>query len=326
MLDIWYEFFPNASVLHLPKFKSDHCPVLVNMDAIVRSDNCKRPLRFFAPWVLCKDFQEFVKVNWSVSQDWNESVSVFKQKASSWNRELFGDRRIEGVNNKIASLRTTERLEKIRCDLWCELETILSQQELMWRQYSRMQWYVHGDRNSWYFHSVAKGRCRRNRIEALKLESGAWSYDSAEIRNMGSKFIENLYTEEVTEMEINGIQTEAHYASCSGSEPVKFLRGGSNTRRKIHLVLWDIVCCGKDGGGLGLRQAYLQNKAFMVKLGWSFINRPDLLWVKILREKYKCGSDVIPKVLKRTSESSMWDSGREFVQVGNKSKMVWHGI
>ncbi|KAI9085719.1 hypothetical protein K1719_032325 [Acacia pycnantha] len=157
MLDIWYEFFPNASVLHLPKFKSDHCPVLLNMDAIVRSDNCNRPFRFFTPWVLRKDFQEFVKANSSVSQDWNESVSVFKQKATSWNREVFGDRRIEGVNNKIASLGTTERLEKIRCDLWCELETISSQEELMWRQYSRMQWYVHGDRNSWYLHSVANG-------------------------------------------------------------------------------------------------------------------------------------------------------------------------
>ena len=31
----------------------------------------------------------------------------------------------------------------------------------------------------------------------------------------------------------------------------------------------------------------------MMKLGWTLINRRDALWVKLLREEYRCGDDII---------------------------------
>ena len=55
------------------------------------------------------------------------------------------------------------------------------------------------------------------------------------------------------------------------------------------MVSWDKVCMRKEVGGLGLRKAKLQNNAFMIKLGWSLINRKDALWVQLMREKYGCG-------------------------------------
>jgi len=57
----------------------------------------------------------------------------------------------------------------------------------MWVYNSRCNWYKHGDRNTRYFHSLASARRKRNRIEAIKLDNGEWSYDAKEIMEMGTK-------------------------------------------------------------------------------------------------------------------------------------------
>jgi len=45
----WFTKYHNATVTHLPKFKYDHCPVLVNTNSHVFSEKKRRPFRFFAP-------------------------------------------------------------------------------------------------------------------------------------------------------------------------------------------------------------------------------------------------------------------------------------
>ena len=85
-----------------------------------------------------------------------------------------------------------------------------------------------------------------------------------------------------------------------------FIWGSNSARRKPHLVSWNSVCARKEDGGLGLRKARHQNQAFMMKLGWGMINKRDSIWVRFLREKYKAGNDIIPKVQKRNLESNTW--------------------
>lgn len=74
----------------------------------------------------------------------------------------------------------------------------------------------------------------------------------------------------------------------------------------MHLVAWEDVCRQKEEGGLGLRSSRLQNKAFMMKLGWGMANKHDALWVKFLREKYRRGTDIMPKVERRKEGSQVW--------------------
>ena len=61
-------------------------------------------------------------------------------------------------------------------------------------------------------------------------------------------------------------------------------------------MAWDSVCKPKSKGGLGLRKMKVQNKAYMMKLGWKLMNRRDDLWVKVIRSKYKCGNDLVPVI------------------------------
>ncbi|XP_028804443.1 uncharacterized protein LOC114759436 [Neltuma alba] len=164
-----------------------------------------RPFRFLAPWVMHEQFSPFVRTTWPQQGDWAENIPKFTKELVRWNRNVFGNinkrkeqvhRRLEDLNRKTTYTGSTIRLEQIRRELWVQLEEVLAQEEVMWLQKSRCNWYQHGDRNTRYFHSVANSRRRRNRIEALKLDSREWSYDSKVIMEMGTKFFESLYFEE----------------------------------------------------------------------------------------------------------------------------------
>ena len=61
-------------------------------------------------------------------------------------------------------------------------------------------------------------------------------------------------------------------------------------------MAWDKVCTPKSNGGLGVRHAFHQNKALMMKVGWGLVNNKDALWARVIRSKYKCGEDLLPNI------------------------------
>ena len=85
-----------------------------------------------------------------------------------------------------------------------------------------------------------------------------------------------------------------------------FLWGETEGIRKLHLVAWDKICQEKKIGGLGLRHARNVNLSFMSKLGWGLIHKRDELWVQVLRSRYNCGADLIPRVQLKRNCSNIW--------------------
>ena len=116
------------------------------------------------------------------------------------NRGIWKHRK-EDVLNQIASLETIqeqrtlnvgERLHKAK--LFNEFAEISRNEEIAWRQRSRVQWLKQGDKNTKYFQLMATSHKRFNTIDKLEVE-GVIISESEEIMNEVVSFYQKLYKE-----------------------------------------------------------------------------------------------------------------------------------
>lgn len=66
----------------------------------------------------------------------------------------------------------------------------------------------------------------------------------------------------------------------------KMCLGEFDSKRKVHLVSWEMLCKPKKEGGLGLGRAEGMNMALLAKLGWRMLTQTGALWARRLGEKY----------------------------------------
>ena len=102
----------------------------------------------------------------------------------------------------------------------------------------------------------------------------------------------------------------------------QFIWGASNVKRKVHLINWNKICSPKEEGGLGFRKAKEVNMACMMKLAWGIVSKPNSLWVRVLRNKYRCDDNIIPEVKRRDKMSNAW---RGIFQIWPhfKQNLIW---
>ncbi|KAG2707779.1 hypothetical protein I3760_05G162800 [Carya illinoinensis] len=62
--------------------------------------------------------------------------------------------------------------------------------------------------------------------------------------------------------------------------------GGVGDEFKFHLVKWKQVCRSISGGGLGVRNLRVFNRALLGKWLWGFAREPDSLWKLVIEKKY----------------------------------------
>ncbi|KAL4385985.1 hypothetical protein GQ457_09G013820 [Hibiscus cannabinus] len=98
------------------------------------------------------------------------------------------------------SLRPLERRNSnfhinLEHELQLELENLLDQEELIWRQKSRIDWISQGDRNTSYLHRKAKQRKIRNCIVSLQLPDGSWCDDEQILRTQAASFFRSLFSD-----------------------------------------------------------------------------------------------------------------------------------
>jgi len=65
----------------------------------------------------------------------------------------------------------------------------------------------------------------------------------------------------------------------------KFFWQGGGTKRKYHLVKWEIICKSKKKGGLGIKDLRKMNISLLYKWWWK-LEKEDGLWQKIIKFKY----------------------------------------
>ncbi|XP_050238477.2 uncharacterized protein LOC126687968 [Mercurialis annua] len=65
-----------------------------------------------------------------------------------------------------------------------------------------------------------------------------------------------------------------------------FVWGNHNGSHKPSLVNWEVMCSPCSNGGGGIQKLKNQNKAFLMKIGFNVIAKPELFWVQVVRNKY----------------------------------------
>lgn len=69
----------------------------------------------------------------------------------------------------------------------------------------------------------------------------------------------------------------------------KFLWGGSDLKRKIHLIAWPKITHKKACGGLGIKSIRDMNEALLMKWWWRYGTEKESLWRKVIKSKNKMG-------------------------------------
>lgn len=95
----------------------------------------------------------------------------------------------------------------------------------------------------------------------------------------------------------------------------RFIWGGNEDTRKIHLISWETLQRPKQQGGLGLRSARQANSAFLTKLGWRLLTEPNALWSRVLRSRYCKGRCDVDMFQPKNGMSNVWSGITENARV-----------
>ena len=165
----WKALFAEANV-HLARANSDHCPLLLNLNSSLGERN-NRPFRFQPFWLSHNEFPVLVREAWSGQDPYLlDAISVFTSKALRWNKDVFGNvftrkkiimARLLGVQKAFVS-HPNPFLINLQNKLNDEYNLILQLEEELWAMKARIDWIIHGERNTAYSHMSALVRRSRN--------------------------------------------------------------------------------------------------------------------------------------------------------------------
>jgi hypothetical protein len=110
-----------------------------------------------------------------------QQLKNLKQQIKEWNKSEFGniiqakkqlqERMKQNQHHMIASGCSLELVEE-EISLMAQIETREKQEEILWRQKSRIQWLQEGERNTKFFHNSMIQRRHQNIIVSLKDQQG----------------------------------------------------------------------------------------------------------------------------------------------------------
>ncbi|XP_042488955.1 uncharacterized protein LOC122069075 [Macadamia integrifolia] len=170
----------------LPRFASDHSPLLVVSSSSQRPPNC--PFRFNNFWTDHEDFDRVVAESWAEWVPGSPILSLMsklkrlKGALKGWEKLTFphferdldeAKKNLAHVQEEIDSNGLSDQLFRMEADAKTALLKAQDNHEKLWAEKARLRWLTYGDRNSKFFHLSAKMRRNRNTIRSLKKQDGS---------------------------------------------------------------------------------------------------------------------------------------------------------
>jgi hypothetical protein len=134
-------------------------------------------------WIAHPDCINIIKQSWNSNFTGcpmfilNQKLKKVKENLKVWNKSVFGNihsnvknatAKVDSIQQDIDTFGPTddlidqERLAKI------DLENVLNMDEIFWKEKAKVKWHCDGERNTAYFHRLAKIRNTTNLITSLK--------------------------------------------------------------------------------------------------------------------------------------------------------------
>ncbi|XP_059431636.1 uncharacterized protein LOC132165159 [Corylus avellana] len=179
----WRELFPDVEVRVEVSTNSDHAVLILSLIRQQRGNYKYRRFRYEASWALDRRYKTKINQVWSASTSlgcsWdaiNLKLSRCKKESLQWQQEIRGS-----TQDTIGHLRDKLNLLQGREDevavndiklVKQNLQLLLDQEDLKWKQRAKAEWLKNGDRNTKYYHACANYRRNLNQISTIKDEQG----------------------------------------------------------------------------------------------------------------------------------------------------------
>ncbi|XP_055961043.1 uncharacterized protein LOC130015280 [Mercurialis annua] len=197
----WRDIYPDGRVSHLARYRSDHCPIVVDT-SVIQVTKAPKPFRFEQMWMSHSQFEEVVKDAWIASlgmtTEFMGKLELCSNQMKSWAHEAFGSVRKQ-LKQKLDSIKTLQDGDSnVDSDrqiavLAAEVDELLNREEIMWRQRSRADWLREGDRNTKFFHHKASSRKKNNSITRICDDFGNWQYGE-DISRVAINYFNKIFT------------------------------------------------------------------------------------------------------------------------------------
>ena len=178
----WFDECNVVTCSTLTKLRSDHFPILLEF----KNHNLPfvSQFKFLKMWVAHEDCINVVRNCWNTNIIGcpmfvlSEKLKLLKAALKQWNKDTFGNvndqvltakQNLDNIQDEIDTLGPTDNLMLQEKNAQIKLEQALNIEEILWQQKSKVKWHCDGDRNTAYFHRVAKIKSASSLITSLNL-------------------------------------------------------------------------------------------------------------------------------------------------------------
>ncbi|MCH80720.1 DUF4283 domain protein, partial [Trifolium medium] len=132
----------------------------------------------------------------------SQKLKMLKDKLRIWNKDSFGnvqnmvrqaEIKLQVIQDRIDGSGHSELLMKMEKNAQMDLNNALNIEEMFWLEKSRVKWHLDGDRNTAYFHRMAKIKSTTKTINAIR-DGDIVLTEPTEIANHIVNYYQNLFS------------------------------------------------------------------------------------------------------------------------------------
>ncbi|XP_057771151.1 uncharacterized protein LOC130990949 [Salvia miltiorrhiza] len=221
--DMWDSIVTSA----LPRLTSDHSPLVLQCRQNVPTGRSQ--FRFLNMWTSHSNFMDMVLASWNQSVDALCPILRVMLKLKRmrldlrvWNKDIFGNVDVSiargqtdlmNLQNRISETGYTEELFDAEVSCQAKLNIALTRKNSLLQQKSRATWLKDGDRNTAFFHRIAKFKKRKTQLTRLFIDGVLDVYDPTIIERHLIDHFSSLFKDDGSPLE-DQLVIDAYIDSC----------------------------------------------------------------------------------------------------------------